>query len=267
MKLIKKPASTLSSVLACTLQIFLGTLILGNDSTAQAIPAEQQTEAALMPFLDVLASPPAGAARAFRLKGRVESIGSKHFQPEELPTFDIAVQPPHKMRISLPMGDTQLTACRNAQHAWVAPESALRPFLEGLPPSGSNKVFQPLELPFSGKQLALLPVLLEIQDKGTSPLDGSSCKVVDVRIQPAVARLMPPEAQGWAVRLWLNAAGTPVRAGVSMPAGSAVFRVDQMEFSAELPSALWTSADDAKTLSPGDFEQLATRLFKQGPQR
>ena len=267
MKLFKKPASTLSSVLACTLQIFVGTLFSGWNFTAHAIPAEQQTQAVLMPLLDVLASPPAGSARAFRIRGRVESIGDIHFQAERLPVFDVAVQPPLKMRVSFPIGDTQLTACRNAQHAWVAPESALRPFLESLPPGGSGKIFQPLELPFSGKQLALLPVLLEIQDKGTSPLDGSSCRVVDVRIQAAVARLMPPEAQGWAARLWLNAAGTPVRAGVTMPAGTAVFRVDQMEFSAELPSALWTSTEDSKTLSPGDFEQLASRLFKQAPLR
>lgn len=220
-----------------------------------------------MPLLDVLSSQPAGTARAFRIQGRVESVGKKHFPPEQMPAFDFAVQPPLRMRLSFPVGETQITACRNAQHAWAAPESALRPLLEGLPSGGQRKVFQPIALPFSGKQLALLPVLLEVQDKGSSPLEGSSCRVMDVRMQPALDRLLPPEAQNWALRLWLNMAGTPVRAGMSTPMGSAVVRVDQVEFSAELPSSLWNTTEDAKILTPNDFEQIAGRIFKSAPQR
>jgi hypothetical protein len=265
-KLIQKTASTLRSVLARSLFICGGLLIL-TQIVAKAAQAEQQTEAALMPFLDVLASPPAGAARAFRIQGRLESLGARQFPAEQMPAFDFAVQPPMRMRLSFPLGDTQITACRNAQHAWAAPEVALKPVLDFLRPSANRKVFQPIALPFSGKQLALLPVLLEVQDKGSSPLEGSACRVVDVRMQPALNQLLPQEAQRWALRLWLNTAGNPVRAGVTSPAGSAVVRVDQVEFSPELPSSLWATAENAKVLSPEDFEQIAEQLMKAVPVR
>gem|GEM_PF-2679604 len=266
MKLIKNTASTLRLFLVCTLLICSGSLILKPPSALGAT-AEQQTEAALMPFLDVLSTQPAGTARAFRLQGRVESVGKKQFPADQMPAFDFAVQPPLRMRLSFPVGETQIIACRNAQHAWAAPESALRPLLEGLPSGGPRKVFQPIALPFTGKQLALLPVLLEVQDKGSSPLEGTPCRVMDVRMQPALDRLLPLDAQNWALRLWLSLTGTPVRAGMSTPMGSAVVRVDQVEFSAELPSSTWNTTEDAKILTPNDFEQIAGRIFKSVPQR
>jgi hypothetical protein len=49
--------------------------------------------------------------------------------------------------------------------------------------------------------------------------------------------------------------------------GSAVVRVDQVEFSAELPSSIWNTTEDAKILTPNDFEQIAGRIFKSVPQR
>ena len=266
MKLIKNTASTLRLFLVCTLLICSGSLIL-SESSALGATAEQQTEAALMPFLDVLSTQPAGTARAFRLQGRVESVGKKQFPADQMPAFDLAVQPPLRMRLSFPVGETQVTACRNAQHAWAAPASALQPLLDGLPSGGPRKVFQPIALPFTGKQLALLPVLLEVQDKGSSPLEGTPCRVMDVRMQPALDRMLPLDAQNWALRLWLNLTGTPVRAGMNTPMGSAVVRIDQLEFSAELPSSIWNTTNDAKILTPNDFEEIAGRLFKSVSQR
>jgi hypothetical protein len=223
-----------------------------------------------MPFLDVLASPPAGDARAFRVKGRLESLNAQQVpnaqaqSPATALPFDFALQPPGRMRLSFPASDTQITACRNGQRAWVAPESAVRSLLAQIPSAQKQKrmQFPPMELPFSGRQLALLPALLEVQDKGTSPLDGAPCRILDVRMQPEIGALMPAEAKGWALRLWVDASGQPARAGIQGPGASAVLRLDSVHFSPQLPASLWEAPPDAANLTPAEFDALIALLLR-----
>lgn len=241
----------------------LGTL----PARSQAATPEQQAEAALLPFLDVLCSPPANEARAFRVRGRLESIGSLQFDSTNLPEFDFAIHPAGRMRLTFPIGSNLVTACRDGQKAWASPGALLSQLLEGLPPDGNKKTFQPLQLPFSGKQLALLPVLLEVQDKGSAPLDGVNCRVLDVRMRPEISRLLPKEAAAWSVRLWLNSEGKPARAGIRAPEGTAVLRLDQIQFASEFPASLWSQPEDAKPMTPASFEKVATRFLQSNPTR
>jgi hypothetical protein len=119
-----------------------------------------------------------------------------------------------------------------------------------------------MQLPFSGKQLAILPVLLEVLDKGNAPLEGSNCRVLDVRTRPEISKLLPPEVSNWSVRLWLNPDGKPIRAGIRLPNQSLVLRIDKMLFTKDLPSNVWARPTDAKNVTPGDFEKAATRLLQ-----
>lgn len=232
-----------------------------------AATPEQQAEAAILPFLDVLCSPPANDARAFRVRGKLESISTLQFEANQLPEFDFAIQPAGRMRLTFPVGATTVTACRDGQKAWVAPASILGPLLESLPSDGNRKTFQPLQLPVSGKQLSLLPVLLEVQDKGSAPLEGTSCMILDVRMRPEISRLLPSEAAAWSVRLWVTADGTLKRAGIRAPEGTAVLRIDQIQFLPELPASLWTQPGDAKALTPATFEKIAARILQATPSR
>ncbi len=232
-----------------------------------AATPEQQAEAAILPFLDVLCSPPANDARAFRVRGKLESISTLQFEANQLPEFDFAIQPAGRMRLTFPVGATTVTACRDGQKAWVAPASILGPLLESLPSDGNRKTFQPLQLPVSGKQLSLLPVLLEVQNKGSAPLEGTSCMILDVRMRPEISRLLPSEAAAWSVRLWVTADGTLKRAGIRAPEGTAVLRIDQIQFLPELPASLWTQPGDAKALTPATFEKIAARILQATPSR
>lgn len=245
--------------LACIALHTLGTAL--QPLSADAASAEQQAESAIMPFLDVLASPPSGAARSVQMRGRLESLNNQSF-PQNQPSFDFALQPPGALRLSFPSGENQITACRDGQKAWAAPASLLKPILERLNVSKQKKEFPPMEIPFSGKQLGLLPVLLEIQDKGPAPLEGVNCRVLDVRMQPEIAQLMPAEAKGWALRLWLNPEGRPARAGIRGPSSSAVVRIDSLHFSPKLPAQTWAPPADAVALTPGQFEALAGELLQ-----
>jgi hypothetical protein len=239
--------------------------------SAPAIEAREQAEAVLMPFLDVLASPPAGEARAFRVQGRLESLNAAPPPPQEPAaapqtpqTFDFALQPPGRLRLNLPSPEGQITACRTGQRAWIAPAAAIRPLLAQLSPAQRQRSMQfpPMELPFSGRQLAILPALLEVQDKGNSPLDGSPCRILDVRMQPEIGNLMPAEAKGWALRLWVNAAGRPTRAGIQGPSASAVVRFDSVQFSAQLPGGLWEAPPDSTSLTPAEFDAVIALLLQ-----
>jgi hypothetical protein len=231
-----------------------------------------------MPFLDVLASPPAGKAHAFRIRGRVESIGPVSFVPggmdaanlgpdalQKLPGFDFALQPPDRMRISVPMGDFSITGCRNQQKLWASPGAQVQPFLEALratqrPGRNVRSVLQPIQIPFSGRQLAMLPILLEVQSRGQAALDQTPARILDVRIQPDISRLLPQEVKNWALRLWLNAQGRPARVGIQTPDGKAVVRIEHIDFAQSLPEALWAVPEDSISLTPAEFEDIARSI-------
>ncbi len=247
--------------LLLTLTTFFALSTIAIPSSLHAATPQEQAEAILLPFLDLLTSPPSGDARACTLQCRVESLGDTRFPDGQLPQLEFAFHPPGKLLLKLRTSDSDLAACRDGQKAWVAPGSVLPS-----PDSGSNateQTFPPMQLPFSGKQLAILPVLLEVLDKGTAPLDSAACRVLDVRTRPEISRLLPPEAASWSVRLWISAEGKPLRAGLRLPKNSLVLRIDNMNFTKELPASVWTPPSNAKFLSPKDFEK-ATSQFLQG---
>ncbi len=231
-----------------------------------------------MPFFDVLANPPAGKARAFRIRGKVESIGPVSFVPngadssnldahalQGLPGFDFALQPPDRMRISVPLGEVIVTGCRNQQKLWAAPGGHVQPLLEALkaaprPKRTERNVLQPIQIPFSGRHLAMLPILLEVQGRGQPPLDQVPTRVLDVRVQPDIGRLLPREVGTWALRLWLNGQGKPARLGVQTPNGNAVIRIENIDFSPGFPEQLWATPEGAVSLTPAEFEDLSHSL-------
>jgi hypothetical protein len=236
-----------------------------------------------MPFFDVLASPPAGKARAFRIQGRVESLGPISFVKSQgaspdagaapdvvksLPAFEFALQAPDRLRLSVPVGETTIVSCRNQQQIWAAPGAQVRPLLDALKLAGprpspkERSVLQPMQIPFSGKHLAVLPILLEVQSRGQMPLDGGSSRVLDIRIQPEIARMLPANIKAWAMRLWLNAQGRPARVGLQGPDGNAVVRVEHIEFAPQLADSLWEPPADAVTLTPAEFEDITHSLSK-----
>jgi hypothetical protein len=252
-------------------------------TTAIAASPEQDAEAALMPFFDVLASPPAGKARAFRIQGRVESLGPISFvksqgaspdagsasgDAKSLPAFEFALQAPDRLRLSVPVGETTIVSCRNQQQIWAAPSAQVRPLLDALKLAGPRPgpqervVLQPMQIPFSGKHLAVLPILLEVQSRGQMPLDGENARVLDIRIQPEIARMLPTNVKAWAMRLWLNAQGRPARVGLQGPDGNAVVRVEHIEFAPQLSDSLWEPPADAVTLTPAEFEDITHTLSK-----
>jgi hypothetical protein len=86
-------------------------------------------------------------------------------------------------------------------------------------------------------------------------------------MQPEIGGLMPAEAKGWALRLWVNPAGHPARAGIQGPGTSAVIRFDSVHFAPQLPAALWDVPADSTALTPAEFDALIALLLQQSKQR
>jgi hypothetical protein len=121
-------------------------------------------------------------------------------------------------------------------------------------------VLQPIRIPFSGKQLAMLPILLEVQSRGQSALDQTPSRVLDVRVQPDIGKLLPQEIGSWALRLWLNAQGRPARLGVQAPGGRAVVRIENIDLSPGFPDSFWMQPEDGVGLTPAEFEDIARSI-------
>lgn len=206
--------------------------------SAPAAQPEQDAEACIMPFLDVLANPPSGGARAFQIRGRVESVAGIQFE-NELPPFELSLQAPNRLKLQFPLGKTEVVVCRNDQQVWVSPSVELGPLFEKLPPARKDLRLPPMQLPLSGQQILLLPALLQIVSKGESPFEGVNCRVVDIRITPQLARLISPDAEKTALRLWLSPQNKPVRLGIQSPGVSAVVRIDHLQFAANFPENLF----------------------------
>lgn len=249
------------SYLLLTLTTFGALSTIAIPSPLHAATPQEQAEAVLLPFLDLLTTPPSGEARACMLQCRVESLGDTRFPEGQLPQLEFALHPPGKLLLKFRTSDADFAACRDGQKAWIAPGSVL-PSPEGRS-TATEQTFPPMQLPFSGKQLAILPVLLEVSDKGTAPLESAACRVLDVRTRPEISRLLPPEASNWSARLWISPEGKPLRAGLRLPKNSLVLRIDTLNFTKELPSSIWTPPSNAQFLSPKDFEK-ATSQFLQG---
>ncbi|MEK0446977.1 MAG: hypothetical protein RLZZ399_2298 [Verrucomicrobiota bacterium] len=253
--------------------IFFGVLWISRPGVAAppnpAAPSpEQDAQSAILPFLDALASPPSGSARAFQITGRVEALAGHSFGTD-FPPFDLSVEAPGRMRVQFPHGQNSVTACRNGQKLWASPAATVRELLARQPQGSQNLTLPPIQLPFSGTQLALFPALLQVDAKGEAPFGGVPCRVIDVRLLPQLARLLPSDLDGWAMRLWINPQNRPARVGIQRPGASAVLQIESIRFAANLPAETWQPPADAMEVPPSKlaflFESLGQRKAVRPP--
>ncbi len=243
---------------------FILSMNLASANAAPLSSPDQDAHATLMPFLDALAQPPSGAARAFQIHGRVEAVAGVSFDREQ-PQFELAVEAPGRMRLQFPLGNTLIVACRNQQRIWASPGAQIQALLAALPGPSKGVQLRPIQIPFTGKQLEIIPSLLQIQSKGDSPLDGTPCRVVDIRLLPQLALLLPPNLEGWALRMWISPQNRPARLGIQRPGGSAVIRVDGVHFAPALPPELWQAPADAVEIPAARLQALLDLLGQSWP--
>jgi len=251
-----------------TLRYLLLFLLLGHPLFAKENPYDLLGRA-LMPFVSVLAEHAATPNRALLLSVRLE-------QMTDLPAefagahADLALQYPDKLRLHAPIQGEDLTICRNGQEVWIYPgsrASALLQKLEAehkLPKPDPKFRLAPFRLPVPEKQLVFLPALFQVEDAGQEVIDGETCRVLGLQLNPTLARSL--EVETWSARLTLHADARPVRLTLRNQAEwSGSVRFDTVKFQPSLPPETWQpSADqaaDVTKIPPLRYNQFLRALF------
>lgn len=253
------------------LRLVLTTVLLAASTTTRAEEENRYDLLGrmLMPFVNVFAKTTTNPNRAFAFTARLEQmtdvppalLGSK---------AELAVQFPDKLRLHLPVLGEDVTICRNGQELWAYPGSKVEALLNAasaakkLPKPDKKFRLEPFELPIPEKQLALLPVLFQVKDIGSEPLDGEPCRVLDLFLMPELAKSL--KAQGWAARVWARNDAKPARLSVAKPGWGIVVRFEKVDFAPKLPDSTWEptseQAGDVLKLDPIRYQQLLGALVK-----
>jgi len=110
----------------------------------------------------------------------------------------------------------------------------------------------------------LLPILFQVKDIGSEPLDGDTLPVMDLFLMPELARSL--KADGWAARVWARGDGKPARISVAKPGWMVVVRFDRLEFTPKLPESTWEPHDGAGwgclEADPVTYQQLLGTVVK-----
>lgn len=223
----------------------------------------------LLPFLNVFAKSTTNPNRAMSFTLKLE-------QMTDLPPgladsrVEVEVEYPDKLRLHGPVLGEDVTICRKGQELWAFPGSKVEVLLSAaaaakkLPKADPKFRLEPFALPIPEKQLVFLAALFQVKDVGSEPIEGESCRVIDLFLMPELARSV--KAQGWAARAWVNGHDKPVRLSVAKPGWMIVVRFEHLEFAPKLPESTWEptseQAGDVLKLDPARYQQLLGTLVK-----
>ena len=231
----------------------------------------------LTPFFALLA--PDAGNHALAMSVRIE-------QMTDLPPAlagahaDIAIESPNKLRLHGPVLSETLTIVRNANKIWVYPGSAAKALLDAkeakddkkqLPPTDKKYQLGDFTLPIPVKELNLLPILFVVKDVGSDPLDGQTCRVLDLSFMPEIAK--SADFAGWVGRVWARPDYTPARFTISRPGWNIVLRFDRVAFAEKLPASTWEptseEAGDVLELEPKDYNRFLRAIsgYKKKPKK
>jgi hypothetical protein len=217
----------------------------------------------LMPFVQLLATKSSTGNRALTLTLRLESMTDL---PEQWKGAhaEIALQYPDKLRLHGPVFGEEVTVCRNGDRVWVFPRERAEALFKAaaaekkLPAPNKKARLEPFRLPVPEKQLVFLPVLFQVTDAGTEAVDGETCRVLDLRLMPELAKSLG--ATDWTARLWVRGDYRPAKIRVAQNDWNALVHFDDLHFAKTLPAETWQpnaeQADQVWDLSAVQYQQL-----------
>jgi len=158
--------------------------------------------------------------------------------------LDVALLPPDRFLLRGTRGEESLALCRNGKEFWMTPGSEATPWRPQSAGSGNGeKALAPIALPFPPQQLALLPVLFEVNE---AEVPGPY-RALSLRFMPMLAQKLKLEA--WEARLLVDVSrqDTPVLRRIELHGMGwhLAVRVEGLAPTPTLPEATWepTSPD------------------------
>ena len=245
------------------LVLFLAVLAVTTSARAEEENKYDLVSRVLMPFLNVFVETTTQPNRAFQLTGKLELLTDA---PPALigSRAELAVQYPDRMKLHAPVLGEDLTICRRGDEIWVYPGSKAEALMKAaaqtkkLPKADKKFKLAPFSLPIPEQNLQLLPVLLQVKDVGSEPLDGQPCRVMDLYLMPELGKAL--KIKDWAARVWARPDGKPGRLALSRDKWNIVIRFENVQFAPKLPDSTWEptpeQAGDILKLDPVKYQQL-----------
>jgi hypothetical protein len=221
----------------------------------------------LTPFGQLFNRKSKNPQRTLVVRGRIEKMPG--LPPERVGArATLELEMPDKLRLRAPFSGEEFTICRVGQEIWVAPGSKLAGLLDAarsagkLPAPDPKYRLEPFRLPIPEKQLPMLPLLFRVDDVGQQEVDGALCRVLDLQVQPELAK--PLGLRSWTARVWVRPDARLARLAVSEPGSEVVVRVDDVTWSSALPPETWDPAaaglTDVLKIDPAQYQQLLRLL-------
>lgn len=182
--------------------------------------------------------------------------------------LDLTLEHPDKLILRGPVLGEPVTLCRNDQELWAAPGTKIQSLINGLgelPKRKKKFKLDDFELPFPEQHLVFLPVLFQVKDHGDQPVNGVTCRVLDVALMPQLAASL--NVQEWIARAWIGPDYKLAKLQVARPGWQIIVAMDSMEFIPTLPEETWeptpAEAADVLKLDPPQFKQILDALKRR----
>jgi hypothetical protein len=170
----------------------------------------------------------------------------------------LSLEQPDKVIIRGPVLGEPVTLCRDGQEIWGFPGAHLQAMVNALgelPKRKKKFKLDEFELPFPEKNLVFLPVLFQVQDQGSQPVNEVLCRILDVRLMPQLAHSL--EVEDWAARAWITPDYKLAKLQVARPGWEIVVSVERLVFLESLPKETWKPSEvEAVDLLRLDAPQL-----------
>ncbi len=185
-------------------------------------------------------------------------------------TVRVQVQYPERLKIEAGFAGQTIILCRVGQTVWAWPRDIVEPLLSLVPETQSaRKVTLPsFGLPVPDSQAVLLPALLAVTDHGEQDVDGANHRVLDLRLQPEIAKGANLGAHAaTVVRVWSDPAANfrPRRLGVRNPSWTGTVEIESLQYLRTLPAEVWQptpeQAKDAVRITPERWSALVGRYL------
>ena len=177
----------------------------------------------------------------------------------------ILFQAPGQLLVEGELDGRRAVICRDGERVWAAPRVVVAPFIERLPPAPEDgRSLPPMVLPISAGQAALLPALLELENRGSMNANGRQCQVVEARLLDQLAQSLA--VSGWQALLWIEPESAAIeRVKLAGPTWGGRLDVVRLDIVPAFPDTVWRPADgiDAVDIDPARLAQLLERLLAQ----
>jgi hypothetical protein len=238
--------------------LLLGSSLIGHTSAA-AENAYDVLGRTLHPIVNLFVEETENPRRA--LQGEFTLVRMTKLPPQFAGSkVALSLEHPDKIIIRGPVLGEPVTLCRDGQKIWASPGARIQAMINALgelPKRKKKFKLDEFELPFPEKNLVFLPVLFQVQDQGSQPTNGVSCRILDVRLMPQLAESL--EVEDWAVRAWITPDYKLAKLQVARPGWETVVAVERLDFLERLPKETWKPTE----LEAADVLRLDAPQLKQ----